>query len=210
MYIYIYIYIYTYHMSCMSFLRTSTRGISTWGSRIPEPLLMLTSKCPLKVNISEGLEEQLKHKCLKADRRAGIVGIVGSHAQEVACDGRGCRGIARFDYHTTSCLHVSIHIQIVIELCMCVSLSLSIYIYMHICIYVYTHIDIPMRMQHSKIRCWWAHVVSFTLVWTHRVRNPDVRPHDAPVIIVWYNIVMIYIYIYIYIMLYVYVYIYIL
>ena len=38
-----------------SVLIISIRNISNRGSRIPEPLLMFTSKCPLKVQISQVL-----------------------------------------------------------------------------------------------------------------------------------------------------------
>ena len=51
-----------------SVLIISVREISNRGSRIQEPWLMFTSKCPLKVQISQGLEDYLKHKRLKSDR----------------------------------------------------------------------------------------------------------------------------------------------
>ena len=64
-YIYIYIYMYihiyilcytmTYYIICG--LEIKAYKISSRGSRIPEPLLMLTSKCPLRIEI------------MRADRR---------------------------------------------------------------------------------------------------------------------------------------------
>ena len=42
-------------MVARSVLPISIRWISNWGSRIPETLLVFTSKCPLKVQISQGL-----------------------------------------------------------------------------------------------------------------------------------------------------------
>ena len=58
-----------------SVLIISTRTFSNGGSQIPEPLLMLTSTCPVKVQISQGLGPFLQIEPSKTGRtRAGLLG----------------------------------------------------------------------------------------------------------------------------------------
>ena len=48
------------------------RIISDAGSRIPEPLLCVTSMCPLRVQISQGLGTFFQIELLKASRRCSL------------------------------------------------------------------------------------------------------------------------------------------
>ena len=55
-----------------SVLMIPIRQISNRGSQIPEPLLMFTSKCPLKVQTSQGLGPFSQIELLKTDRTLSL------------------------------------------------------------------------------------------------------------------------------------------
>ena len=67
--VYIYIYIYINNTARRE---ESVRSISNRGSRTPEPLLMSTSKYPLKVQISQALGTFLQVKLFKTGRTANL------------------------------------------------------------------------------------------------------------------------------------------
>ena len=48
---------------------------SNRGSQIPERLLISTSKFPLKVKLSQGLQEVLKRELVKTDRNVVVHGL---------------------------------------------------------------------------------------------------------------------------------------
>ena len=68
--IYIYIYIYIAASRCIQALVISTRRPSNRGSRTREPLIVLTSACPLTVQISQGLGPFFQIGLSKTDRSA--------------------------------------------------------------------------------------------------------------------------------------------